>query len=481
MKLNNKGFALTSIIYMLIVLFLMVMLLILANLAQRKVVLDKIKNDVKENLNQGGVVASSNMIVTFDPQGGQINQTSKQVTYNEPYGELPTPTREGYTFLGWRGKNLIDMQEWLNMTTRATNGTITKTQSSITLTATNNDAYTVSTYRKSVEPNKTYTLSWNSTQASTNTNDAGLVYVFINGKQTSGYLFNANTVNTKKITFTTPEDAKYITFRVGVSYANNTITYSDIQLEEGNTATEYEIYQKYTKDTIVTTQENHTVYATWENQYTIIYNGNGATSGTTSSSIHTYGEPQKLTPNGYEKTGYKFAGWSTDQNTEMTNILNDNNQYNYNNENGSTFVNLKSYTINPPFVAGENYQLFVEVKGIGQITNYFHGPTGYLQVAQTKTSQGNNHISGDGSNNATLTDEYTKYSAHFKLGSNGDGTKNKLLLFRIFEGSSAYIKNIRLYKTTSDAIVFDNEQTVQNLSTTPGDTITLYAIWEPNE
>jgi len=56
MKLNNKGFALTSIIYMLIVLFLMIMLLILANLAQRKVVLNKIKTDVKEKLNQGGVV-----------------------------------------------------------------------------------------------------------------------------------------------------------------------------------------------------------------------------------------------------------------------------------------------------------------------------------------------------------------------------------------------------------------------------------------
>ena len=56
MKLNNKGFALTSIIYMLIVLFLMILLLILANLAQRKVVLDKIKSDVKTSLNQGGIV-----------------------------------------------------------------------------------------------------------------------------------------------------------------------------------------------------------------------------------------------------------------------------------------------------------------------------------------------------------------------------------------------------------------------------------------
>ncbi len=56
MKLNNKGFALTSMIYMLIVLFLMIMLLVLSNLAQRKVVLDKIKSEVKENLNQGGMI-----------------------------------------------------------------------------------------------------------------------------------------------------------------------------------------------------------------------------------------------------------------------------------------------------------------------------------------------------------------------------------------------------------------------------------------
>lgn len=53
MKLNNKGFALTSMIYMLLVLFLMIMLLLLANLAQRKVVLDKIKHDVINKLDQG--------------------------------------------------------------------------------------------------------------------------------------------------------------------------------------------------------------------------------------------------------------------------------------------------------------------------------------------------------------------------------------------------------------------------------------------
>ena len=59
MKLNNKGFALTSIIYMLIVLFLLLLLLLLANLASRKVVLDKVKYDVKNKLDQGGINASN--------------------------------------------------------------------------------------------------------------------------------------------------------------------------------------------------------------------------------------------------------------------------------------------------------------------------------------------------------------------------------------------------------------------------------------
>ena len=39
--------------------------------------------------------------VTFDPNGGSVDPTSKTVTFSEPYGELPVPTRKGYTFDGW--------------------------------------------------------------------------------------------------------------------------------------------------------------------------------------------------------------------------------------------------------------------------------------------------------------------------------------------------------------------------------------------
>ncbi len=39
--------------------------------------------------------------VTFDPQGGQVSSASKQVTVGQPYGTLPTPTRQSWVFAGW--------------------------------------------------------------------------------------------------------------------------------------------------------------------------------------------------------------------------------------------------------------------------------------------------------------------------------------------------------------------------------------------
>ncbi len=39
--------------------------------------------------------------VTFDANKGMVTPASMTVTYDRPYGELPTPTRANYTFLGW--------------------------------------------------------------------------------------------------------------------------------------------------------------------------------------------------------------------------------------------------------------------------------------------------------------------------------------------------------------------------------------------
>ena len=45
---------------------------------------------------------------------------------------------------------------------------------------------------------------------------------------------------------------------------NSYLDIKNIQLERGDTATSYEPYQEYTKDTIVTKRDNHTLYAIWQ-------------------------------------------------------------------------------------------------------------------------------------------------------------------------------------------------------------------------
>ena len=45
--------------------------------------------------------APNTYTVTFNANGGSTPTASKQVTYDSEYGDLPTPTRTGYTFVGW--------------------------------------------------------------------------------------------------------------------------------------------------------------------------------------------------------------------------------------------------------------------------------------------------------------------------------------------------------------------------------------------
>lgn len=44
---------------------------------------------------------ASTYTVTFDANGGTVTPATQEVTYGSTYGELPTPTRKGYTFVGW--------------------------------------------------------------------------------------------------------------------------------------------------------------------------------------------------------------------------------------------------------------------------------------------------------------------------------------------------------------------------------------------
>ena len=61
--------------------------------------------------------------------------------------------------------------------------------------------------------------------------------------------------------------------------------------------------------TVPSTSTTYT--AQWTpNTYTVNYNGNDSTSGTTASSTHTYDAAKNLTANGFSKVGYSYLGWS---------------------------------------------------------------------------------------------------------------------------------------------------------------------------
>ena len=46
-------------------------------------------------------IEEAHYTLTFNANGGSVSQTTKQVVYGQTYTDLPTPTREGYTFKGW--------------------------------------------------------------------------------------------------------------------------------------------------------------------------------------------------------------------------------------------------------------------------------------------------------------------------------------------------------------------------------------------
>ena len=63
--------------------------------------------------NSLGIIGSLNLstpfiTVTLNPDDGSENPTTMNKTIGSNYGPLPTPTKTGYTFEGWNGKNAFN-------------------------------------------------------------------------------------------------------------------------------------------------------------------------------------------------------------------------------------------------------------------------------------------------------------------------------------------------------------------------------------
>lgn len=96
------------------------------------------------------------------------------------------------------------------------------------------------------------------------------------------------------------------------------------------------------------------------NTYTIIYNENGATEGTTSNSVHTYDVEQSLTANGYIKTGYVFKGWNTNSEGTGTSYTDGEKIKNLTKENGTTITLYAQWVEAVASIENKNYETLQE-------------------------------------------------------------------------------------------------------------------------
>ena len=190
--------------------------------------------------------------VTFDVNGGTVTPAEQTVTYGSTYGELPTPTREGYTFAGWFTEQ--------NGGTQVTKETVVKTVADHTLYA----HWTANTYTVKFDANEGTVTS---------------------AEQTVTYGSHYGELPTPT--------------REGYTFAG--------WFTEQNGGTQV------TKETVVKTVADHTLYAHWTaNTYTVKFDANEGTVTSAEQTV-TYGSHYGELPTP-TREGYTFAGWFTEQN-----------------------------------------------------------------------------------------------------------------------------------------------------------------------
>lgn len=188
-------------------------------------------------LNATATDDNNRVIVSFDANGGSVDIPSKAVRYNGEYGSLPTPTREGYTFKGWNGKNMFNKDD-------ISVGYIDDNTGLLVNHSKSNSSNYISVF-----PNKEYII-----RPTLSSGNWGAFYDE-NKNYISGFVYwNGNPI-------LSPSNAKYIRFTV--NYVNSNTNYlNTTQLEEGDKATPYEPYY-VTSDVTVTQEKDHTLKAIW--------------------------------------------------------------------------------------------------------------------------------------------------------------------------------------------------------------------------
>ena len=267
--------------------------------------------------------------LTLDANGGSVSTTSKTVTYDSTYGNLPTPERTGYTFNGWYGPNIMPYGDFSN-----TNTNIWKPNQNVTVSQGNGYYQVIYNQTDStpgliwesteslnlLELNKTYTLSMKVKGINTSK-----IEISIYDSLIKSYEISQSEFTVVQTTFSlTSKEKIYILLFEYLPTLNSGFQIEWLKIEEGNVATPF----KATSSTKVTTPSDHKLVANWTaNTYSVTFNPNGGSVSTTTKNV-TYGSTYGDLPTP-TRTGYTFNGWYNKRYSNTFSLSSLNDAWNY--------------------------------------------------------------------------------------------------------------------------------------------------------
>ena len=246
--------------------------------------------------------------VKYDGNGATGGSTEDS---SHTYGTAKNLTANGFTKTGHK------FVDW-NIAANGTGTSYTDQQSVSNLTATNGGTVTLYAQWKPI-----YKVTLDNRSATT----AGTAaYWYIHNTVLNGvyYYTDANcTAALANYTITKPTKTGY--------------TFGGYYTEVNGGGTQYVDANGICVNNLYQREGNITLYAKWTPiTYTVTYNGNPSHDGTTANSAHTYDIEKTLTPNGYQRSDYKFVGWNTNADGSGTSYTDQQSVKNLTTENGAT-------------------------------------------------------------------------------------------------------------------------------------------------
>ena len=254
----------------------------------------QIAKGTKNNIVLWAKWSSTQITVTFNPNGGGVSPLTKVVKKGGTYGELPTPTKAGYTFNGWGfamplsvGANTVRQDDYTIKSGAANADTYFWVNQNYHLTIGNQ--YVVKFYAI-VDPNNTWRLSPQNRTPEFSLKNGYNEVTFVAG-DSRGFFFDDKNRD--------PDHPFIIT---------------DVIIEaqtEGEVIT-FSTTKYVNSETQITLENNHTLFAQWtENVYTVTYNLDGGTNAAGNPATFKCSNlPIALLD--ATKDGEYFAGWYLD-------------------------------------------------------------------------------------------------------------------------------------------------------------------------